>query len=166
MSRQSIATTRRQPVAATASVRGTLSVHGETFTVETSGRIQIVDVTEAVMARVHALPIREGTATLCSMHTTCTLFINEYQRALVEDFKTFLAGLVADEAAWLHNDPDHSDCDRLNADAHLRALLLGHSVTLPVSGGEVVLGTWQRVLMGELDGGRVRSLRLQVMGVA
>jgi len=166
MSRQSTATTRRQPVAATASVTGTLAVHADTITAETSDRIQIVDLTDEVMARVRALPIREGTVTLFSMHTTCTLFVNEYQRALVEDFKTFLAGLVEDEAQWLHNDPEHSDCDRLNADSHLRALLLGHSVTLPVSGGEVVLGRWQRVLMGELDGGRVRSVRLQVMGVA
>jgi secondary thiamine-phosphate synthase enzyme len=166
MSRQSPATTRRQPVAATASHTGTLAVHADTITVDTSDRIQIDDLTDEVMARVHALPIREGTVTIFSMHTTCTLFVNEHQRALVEDFKTFLTGLVEDEAEWLHNDPAHSDCDRLNADSHLRALLLGHSVTLPVSGGEIVLGQWQRVLMGELDGGRVRSLRLQVMGVA
>ena len=50
------------------------------------------------------------------------------------------------------------------ADAHLRALLLGHSVTLQVSGGELVLGQWQRVLMAELDGPRARSLRLKILG--
>ena len=46
----------------------------------------------------------------------------------------------------MHNDPEHSDCDRNNADAHLRAMLLGHSMTLQVTGGELVLGQWQRVL--------------------
>jgi secondary thiamine-phosphate synthase enzyme len=65
----------------------------------------------------------------------------------------------------MHNDPEHSDCDRGNADAHLRAMLLGHSVTLQVSGGEVVLGQWQRVLVAELDGPRSRSLRVQIMGL-
>ena len=57
-------------------------------------------------------------------------------------------------------------CDRMNADSHLRALLLGHSLTLQVSGGEVVLGQWQRILMAELDGPRARSLRVQIFGIS
>jgi thiamine phosphate synthase YjbQ (UPF0047 family) len=61
-------------------------------------------------------------------HTTCTLFINEHQQGLVADMKTFLEQIVNGEHDWLHNHPDHSDCDRLNADAHLRALLLGAEV--------------------------------------
>ncbi len=48
----------------------------------------------------------------------------------------------------------------------LRAMLLGHSLTLQISGGEVVLGQWQRVLMAELDGPRTRTVRLQVLGIA
>ena len=72
----------------------------------------------------------------------------------VADIKTFLEHIVARDAEWLHNDPAHSDCDRMNADSHLRAMLLGHSLTLQVSGGELVLGQWQRVLMAELDGPR------------
>jgi thiamine phosphate synthase YjbQ (UPF0047 family) len=54
----------------------------------------------------------------------------------------------------------------MNADAHLRALLLGHNLTLQISGGEVVLGQWQRILMAELDGPRARSLRIQIFGVS
>jgi len=99
------------------------------------------------------------------MHTTCTIFINEYQAALVADIKTFLERVVLRDAEWRHNDPEHSDCDRMNADSHLRAMLLGHSLTVQVSGGEVVLGQWQRILMAELDGPRARTLRLMVMGV-
>jgi secondary thiamine-phosphate synthase enzyme len=77
-----------------------------------------------------------------------------------------LERLVERDAEWRHNDPAHSDCDRMNADSHLRALLLGHSMTLQISGGEIVLGQWQRVLMAELDGPRARSLRVQVVGLA
>ena len=100
------------------------------------------------------------------MHTTCTLFINEFQTALLTDIKRFLEQMVARDAEWMHNNPEHSDCDRMNADSHLRALLLGHSLTLQVSGGEVVLGQWQRILMAELDGPRARDqLRIQLMGV-
>jgi secondary thiamine-phosphate synthase enzyme len=91
--------------------------------------------------------------------------INEFQRALLADITRILEELVTRDAGWMHNDPAHSDCDRSNADSHLRAMLLGHSVTLQVSGGEPVLGQWQRVLLAELDGPRTRSLRVQVTGV-
>jgi secondary thiamine-phosphate synthase enzyme len=114
---------------------------------------------------VRDLQITEGLVNLFSMHTTCTIFINEYQAALVADIKTFLERVVLRDAEWRHNDPEHSDCDRMNADSHLRAMLLGHSLTVQVSGGEVVLGQWQRILMAELDGPRARTLRVMVMGV-
>jgi secondary thiamine-phosphate synthase enzyme len=165
MPRRSTATVRRQPVEQAASATGSIAIYSETLTIESRERVEVVDLTDLVMASVHRFPVREGLVTLSSMHTTCTLFINEYQRALLADMKTFLGQIVRDDHDWLHNDPDHSDCDRSNADAHLRALLLGHSLTLPIGGGEVVLGQWQRVLMGELDGPRARSVRLQVMGV-
>jgi len=103
---------------------------------------------------------------LWSMHTTCALFINEFQTALLTDIRRFLERLVARDASYVHNDPAHSDCDRMNADAHLRAMLLGHNLTLQVSGGEVVLGQWQRILMAELDGPRARSLRVQGVGIS
>ena len=97
---------------------------------------------------------------------TCAIFINEFQTALLSDIKAFLEKMVARDEEWLHNNPNHSDCDRMNADAHLRALLLGHSLTLQISGGEVVLGQWQRILMAELDGPRARTLRIQVWGIS
>jgi secondary thiamine-phosphate synthase enzyme len=99
------------------------------------------------------------------MHTTCGFFVNEAQGALLTDVQRLLEQLVP-RAGWLHDDPEHSDCDRMNADAHLRALLLGPGLTLQVSAGEPVVGTWQRVLMAELDGPRTRTLRVQVAGVA
>jgi secondary thiamine-phosphate synthase enzyme len=165
MSKSSTVTVRDQPVADVTSVSGALRVHGETFIVETEERIHVVDLTDRVMGLVRKLRIKEGFVHLFSMHTTCTVFINEFQTALLTDIKKFLEGVVARDAEWLHNDPEHSDCDRMNADSHLRAMLLGHSLTLQISGGEVVLGQWQRILMAELDGPRSRTLRLAVMGV-
>jgi secondary thiamine-phosphate synthase enzyme len=143
-----------------------LTIHGETFVVQTDQRVELVDITNRIMEFVRLFNIREGLVSLWSMHTTCALFINEFQTALLTDIKRFLEKIVARDEAWLHNDPQHSDCDRMNADSHLRALLLGHSLTLQVSGGEVVLGQWQRVLMAELDGPRARTLRIQVWGIS
>jgi len=165
MSKRSTATVRVQPVAQATSVSGPFAVQAETFTIQTGERIQIVDLTDRVMTAVHELGVKEGLVSVFSMHTTCTLFINEFQPALVADIRRFLEHAVSGETDWMHNDPAHSDCDRANADAHLRAILLGHSVTLQVAGGEVVLGQWQRVLMAELDGPRARTFRISAMGV-
>lgn len=140
-------------------------VKAETLTISTDKTLQLLDLTDDVMARVKEMGVQEGTATLSSLHTTCAVFVNESQSALREDMEQFLEHVVDPATPWLHNDPQHSDCSRMNACAHLRALLLSHSLTLQVSGGELVLGQWQRVLMAELDGPRDRSLRLQVMGV-
>ena len=167
MSKSSTVTTRERPVeeVATATVGG-LTIHGETLIISTDQRIELVDLTKQVMEFVRRFNMKEGLVSLWSMHTTCSLFINEFQTALLTDIKRFLEQMVARDAEWMHNNPEHSDCDRMNADSHLRAVLLGHHVTLQVSGGEVVLGQWQRILMAELDGPRARSLRIQIFGVS
>ena len=145
---------------------GGLTIHGETIVITTDQRIELVDLTNRIMEFARKFNIKEGLVSLWSMHTTCALFINEFQTALLADIRRFLEQMVARDAEWLHNNPQHSDCDRMNADSHLRALLLGHSLTLQVSGGEVVLGQWQRILMAELDGPRARSLRIQIFGAS
>ena len=166
MSKSSTVTVRERPVQDMASAKaGGLTIHGETIIISTDQRVELVDLTNRIMEFARKFNIKEGLVSLWSMHTTCALFINEFQTALLTDIKRFLEQMVARDAEWLHNNPDHSDCDRFNADSHLRALLLGHSLTLQVSGGEVVLGQWQRILMAELDGPRARTLRIQLMGV-
>ena len=166
MNKSSTVTVRETPVSdVTSAAAGGLVIRGETLMIPTDERVEVVDLTDRIMTFVRGLRIREGIVSLWSLHTTCTLFINEFQSALLSDIRRFLEQMVARDEEWMHNDPVHSDCDRMNADSHLRALLLGHSLTLQVSGGEVVLGQWQRVLMAELDGPRARTLRVQAWGV-
>jgi secondary thiamine-phosphate synthase enzyme len=166
MGKSSTVTVREAPVeeVATATAGG-LTVHGETLIAQTNQRIELVDLTDRLMEFVRRLHIREGMLSLWSMHTTCAVLINEFQTALLSDIKRFLEEMVARDGEWMHNDPEHSDCDRMNADSHLRAMLLGHSLTLQISGGELVLGQWQRILAAELDGPRARTFRVQAWGV-
>lgn len=167
MSKSSAVTARETPLETVASAAvGGLMVHGETIAVDTTQRIELVDLTERIMEFVRRLRIREGLVSLWSMHTTCALIINEFQKALLSDIRRVLEEIVARDAEWMHNNPEHSDCDRMNADSHLRAMLLGHSLTLQITGGELVLGQWQRILLAELDGPRARTLRIQAFGVA
>jgi secondary thiamine-phosphate synthase enzyme len=167
MIKSSTLTVRTTPLAAlSTAATGGLTIHGETISVQTGARLELLDITDRVMDLVRAAGVREGLVSVWSMHTTCAVMINEYQRALLADIARVLAELVSRDGGWMHNDRAHSDCDRSNADSHLRAMLLGHSLTLQVSGGEVVLGQWQRILVAELDGPRSRTLRVQVSGLA
>ena len=143
-----------------------MMVFNTSFTLNSEEGTEVTDITKLVREAIQQSPISAGIALINTLHTTCAVFINEFQSALLADIKQFLEHVVARDAEWLHNDPAHSDCDRMNADSHLRALLLGHSMTLQISGGEIVLGQWQRVLMAELDGPRARSLRVQIVGLA
>lgn len=167
MSKTSAVTSREVPLAPGASLAaGRLAIHSTTFMLDTHERVELVDLTDRVMAHVRGLGVHEGICSLWSLHTTCAIFINESQKALLADITAFLEDVAPRDAGYRHNDPQHSDCSRANADSHLRAMLLGHSLTLQVSGGEIVLGHWQRILLAELDGPRPRSLRVQIMGVA
>src|SRR5919107_435259 len=145
---------------------GGLVVRGDTLAVQTDQRVELTDITDRIAALTRESGVSEGIVSLWSMHTTFAVFMNEAQKALHADIKRLLEAMVARDADWMHNYPDHSDWDRLNADARLRALLLGHSLTLHVIAGELVLGQWQRVIVAELDGPRARTLRVQIMGIA
>jgi secondary thiamine-phosphate synthase enzyme len=164
MNKTSSVTSRDTPLDSTAAT-GALVVRAESLILQTTGRLELVDITAMVVERVRRSGVRDGLASLWSMHTTCALFINEAQKALHADITRMLEQLVARDAEWMHNDPRHSDCDRMNADSHLRAMFLGPGVTLQVSAGEPVLGQWQRILVAEMDGPRERTVRVQVMGV-
>ena len=167
MSKSSVVTVRETPVArSTLASVGGISVVAESIEVDTTARVELVDLTDTVMAFVRRSGVKEGVLSLWSMHTTCSVLINESQSALETDIKAFLESVARTGEYYRHNDPVHSDCDRQNADSHLRAMVLGHSLTMQISGGELVVGRWQRVLCAELDGPRTRIVRAQVMGLA
>ena len=78
---------------------------------------------------------------------------------------TFLDDLINRENPWRHNNPEYSDCERKNADSHLRGMIMGQSLCLQVRNSAVLLGTWQSIILAEFDGPRSRSMSVQVSGV-
>ena len=130
----------------------------ETFPLETRKRTEAVDVTGLVERAVRASGVKEGLAVVHSPHTTTAVVVNEREGRLVQDILDWAARLVPEGAGYRHDGTDG------NAHAHLRGVLMGTSVTVPVSGGRLALGTWQSVLFVELDGPRSRSLHVQVLG--
>lgn len=131
----------------------------------TSERLQLINITDRIDDIVRKSGIRDGLVHLQSLHTTTSVFLNEWQDALVEDVKNYLGSMVNRESYWKHNDPKFSDCERKNADSHLRGMLMGQTLLLQVRSSAVLLGTWQSVILAEFDGPRSRSLSIQVSGV-
>jgi len=131
----------------------------------TRHKFELINLTQQVEELVGKASIRGGFALLQSLHSTAALFVNEWQEALLDDFRTLLEQAVPADAPWRHNDPRYSDCDRSNAASHLRASLLGSSAVLAVRRGQLVRGTWQSIILAELDGPRTRTVSLQILGV-
>jgi secondary thiamine-phosphate synthase enzyme len=131
----------------------------------TSDRTQLINVTDRINEIVRKSGIRDGMVHMQSLHTTTAVFINEWQDALLHDVKSFLEDVVRRENEWRHNDPNYSDCERQNADSHLRGMMMGQSLCLQVRNSTVLLGTWQSIILAEFDGPRSRSMSIQVSGV-
>ena len=141
-----------------------MKVHHTSVTLHGEERIEITDVTKIVRTAVYDSGIRRGIAIANALHTTCALFVNEFQAALVDDLKELVKRLVPAAGGYRHDDPRYSDCERGNADAHLGTALIGRSVALGVSDGDLVLGRFQSIIFAELDGPRQRAIAVQVIG--
>ena len=131
----------------------------------TQERYQLINITDRINEIVRKSGIRDGMVHLQSLHTTTAVFLNEWQDALIHDVGTFLDQVVGRHLPWRHNDPLFSDCERQNADSHLKGMLLGQTLTLQVRNSTVLLGTWQSIILAELDGPRSRSMSVQVVGI-
>jgi secondary thiamine-phosphate synthase enzyme len=136
----------------------------DTITVQTGHSQEFIDVTKRVRDVVARSEIRNGMLVVNSLHTTMALFMNEFQSALIHDLGEVLQRLVPRRDGYRHDDPRFSDCDRGNGHAHLRATLLGRSVAVAVADGEPALGTYESLIVAELDGPRNRTLGVQVIG--
>lgn len=165
-STETILASRGSAPATRAVLEGSFRVVNRVVEVMTSERFQLINLTEKVGEIVRRSGIREGLVHLQSLHTTAVLVLCEWQQALLNDLEKFLWQLVPSGQYWQHNDPEFSDCDRKNAEAHLRGVLLSQFVTLQVRNARLLLGTWQNILLVELDGPRNRSVAVQVSGIA
>ena len=124
------------------------------FEVQTSDRTEVVDVTDRVADEIP--DDATGVCTVFVRHTTAGVVLQESESGLLADIEDFVENLVPSDGDYRHDRIDD------NADAHLRATVLGESVSVPVEDGELALGTWQAVLFVECDGPRRRTVEVTV----
>jgi secondary thiamine-phosphate synthase enzyme len=128
-------------------------------------RLELSNITDRINDVVRKSGVKDGIVHLQTLHTTTAIFINECQDALLHDVRVFLEKVVERNDYYRHNDPQYSDCERQNADAHMRGMLMGQTLCLQVRNATVLLGTWQSIILAEFDGPRSRTLAVQVSGV-
>jgi secondary thiamine-phosphate synthase enzyme len=120
-----------------------------TFTLRTAQHDQVVDITAEVARVVAEAGVREGQCAVFTPHATAAITINENADPNIGvDFLAALRKIVVEHDGWLHDRIDD------NAAAHIKSAIIGPSETIPISGGRLVLGTWQNVFFCEFDGPR------------
>jgi secondary thiamine-phosphate synthase enzyme len=144
---------------------GTVKVASRTIELTTNERTELVNLTDEVREFAEASGVTDGYVKVSSLHTTASIFINEWQDALLVDVKSMVDRVVPRDVYYRHNDPEFSDCDRRNADSHLKNVVMGLSLTVPLDRGNLVLGRWQSVILAEFDGPNRRKIFLQAFGI-
>ena len=136
-------------------------VFGEYLTIQTKGFSDIRDITAEVRNIVTKSKITNGLVNIFAVGSTASITTIEYEPALVEDVKEQMEKLIPSTLQSRHSQTWGDD----NGFSHIRATLMGPGLTAPVSGGKVVLGTWQQIALIDHDN-RTRSRRIfvQVMG--
>ena len=119
---------------------------------------EFVNITERIRTIVRASGVTEGLALVSSMHITAAVYVNDNEAGLLEDIATW-ADRLAPPGNYAHHRTGES-----NGDAHLKNLLLGHQVVLPVTKGELDLGRWEQVFYAEFDGRRPKRVIVKVVG--
>ena len=125
------------------------------LTVSTQRREQMIDITQRVEAEVGRSGADEGICHVFVPHTTCAVTVNEgADPAVQHDFLEHLDEIVPQAREWQHAEG--------NSDSHIKSILVGSALTVPVVDGKLSLGRWQSVFLCEFDGPRERKVWVQV----
>jgi secondary thiamine-phosphate synthase enzyme len=138
-----------------------LTSYTDYLTMHTAKRYEIIDITEHVERVRAAAALREGFVLVSAMHITASVFVNDHEPGLWADIMTWLEALAPAGRDYRHHQTGED-----NADAHLKRMLLGHQVLVPVTAGRLDLGPWERVHYGEFDGQRSKRLVLKAFGIS
>ncbi|MFZ3072432.1 MAG: secondary thiamine-phosphate synthase enzyme YjbQ [Thermodesulfobacteriota bacterium] len=137
-----------------------MKVFTSAIRLNTKKKAEEIKITDQVEAVLLESGVTEGMALVFTGHTTASVHLNNADRELGLDLHDFLTDWIPNKPDYRHNKGDYGK----NADAHFKSLLVGHSVTIPVTRGRLALGQWQAVYFSEFDGPRSRLISVKIMG--
>ena len=136
--------------------------HTEHLTFNVPTRMGFVNITAKVEEAVHKSGVREGLVLCNAMHITASVFINDNESGLHEDYKKWLEGLAPFDPSPQRY--QHNRTGEDNADAHLKRQIMGREVVVAITRGTLDLGPWEQIFYGEFDGRRPKRVLIKVIG--
>ena len=133
--------------------------HTEYLSFDTKKKREFINITGELERALEKAQIKEGLVLASAMHITAGVYINDAEDGLIADIEEWLEKL-----APFREDYKHHRTGEDNGDAHLKNLLIGHQVLVPVANGKLDLGPWQQVYYAEFDGQRRKRVLIKVLG--
>ena len=130
-----------------------------TFTTKT--RRAFVNITPQIEKLVKKSKVTEGLCLVNAMHITASVFINDNEGGLHQDYEKWLEGLAPHEPIEQY---DHNKTGEDNADAHLKRQVMGREVVVAITNGELDFGPWEQIFYGEFDGRRAKRVLVKIIG--
>jgi secondary thiamine-phosphate synthase enzyme len=125
----------------------------------TKKKREYILITEMVEEQLRVSTIKEGLCLVSAMHITAGVYVNDAESGLIADIDDWLQKLAPEGPNYRHHRTGET-----NGDAHLKNLLIGHEVILPVTNGKLDLGPWQQIYYAEFDGQRKKRMIIKVIG--
>ncbi|MDW0148728.1 MAG: secondary thiamine-phosphate synthase enzyme YjbQ [Nitrososphaeraceae archaeon] len=131
------------------------------MTFHTDKRFKLINITPEIEKIVRESAVNEGICLVNSMHITSSIFINDDEIGLLQDFEKWLENLAphAPTEQYLHNDTGED-----NADAHLKRQIMGRETVIAITKGKLDFGPWEQIFYGEFDGCRNKRILVKVIG--
>ena len=127
---------------------------------ETHRRRELINITQTVAECLKESGIREGILLCNAMHITASVFVNDDESGLHQDFEAWLEGLAPEKPYSRYKHNGYED----NADAHLKRTIMGREVVVAVTDGKLDLGPWEQIFYGEFDGKRKKRVLVKIIG--
>jgi secondary thiamine-phosphate synthase enzyme len=131
----------------------------EYLTFNTGKKREYINITDRVEDALRKCGMAEGIAMISAMHITAGVYINDAESGLIADIDDWLQRLAPETIEYRHHRTGEE-----NGDAHLKNLLVGHQVLVPVTGGRLDLGPWQQIYYAEFDGRRNKRVVIKIIG--
>ena len=136
-----------------------MKFHTKYLTFHTRKKMEFINITQQVDEALKESGIKEGMILVSAMHITAGVYVNDAENGLIQDIQEWLQKL-----APFRSDYRHHLTGETNGDAHLKNLVIGHEVIVPVTNSRLDFGPWQEVYYAEFDGQRDKRLIIKVMG--
>jgi len=133
----------------------------EYLTFNTKKRIEFVHITQQIRQLVKKSGIKDGLCLVNAMHISASVFINDNESGLHEDYAKWLETLAPHEPIDQYR---HNDTGEDNADAHLKRQIMGREVVIAITNGDLDFGPWEQIFYGEFDGMRSKRVLVKIIG--